>query len=41
VGAFAAASLLTLLAVITLILKKLVEWKTQQRAEVVVSQEHG
>jgi sulfate transport system permease protein len=41
VGAFAAASLLTLLAVITLFLKKLVEWKTQHRAEVVVSQEHG
>jgi sulfate transport system permease protein len=41
VGAFAAASLLTLLAVVTLFLKKLVEWKTQHRAEVVVSQEHG
>ena len=41
VGAFAAASLLTLLAVITLILKKLVEWKTQHRDEVIVSQEHG
>jgi sulfate/thiosulfate transport system permease protein len=33
VAAFAAASLLTLLAVITLIVKKIVEWKTDDRNE--------
>jgi sulfate transport system permease protein len=30
VGAFAVASLLTLLALVTLVVKKLVEWKTTQ-----------
>lgn len=39
VAAFAAASLLTLLAVITLIVKKFVEWKTEHR-ESAVSPEH-
>ena len=31
VGAFAAASLLTLLAVVTLVAKKIVKWKTERR----------
>ena len=32
-GAFAVASLLTLLAVVTVVAKKLVEWKTRRVAE--------
>ena len=35
VGAFAAASLLTLLAVVTLVAKKIVEWKTERRTVVM------
>ena len=41
VGAFAAASLLTLLAVITLIAKKIVEWKTEHRDDAAVPEEHA
>jgi sulfate transport system permease protein len=41
VGAFAAASLLTLLAVITLIAKKLVEWKTEHRDDGIFAEEHA
>jgi sulfate transport system permease protein len=35
-AAFALASVLTLLAVVTLVAKKLVEWKTRRPAEVVL-----
>jgi sulfate transport system permease protein len=41
VGAFAAASLLTLLAVITLIAKKLVEWKTEHRDDGIIAEERA
>ena len=41
VAAFAAASLLTLLAVITLIVKKFVEWKTEHRNESAVLPEQA
>jgi sulfate/thiosulfate transport system permease protein len=41
VAAFAAASLLTLLAVVTLIVKKIVEWKTEHRNEAVGLEERG
>jgi sulfate transport system permease protein len=41
VAAFAAASLLTLLAVVTLIAKKIVEWKTEHRDEAVEVEEHS
>jgi sulfate transport system permease protein len=41
VAAFATASLLTLLAVITLIIKKIVEWKTEHRNESAVLPEQA
>ncbi|GAC1623122.1 MAG: sulfate ABC transporter permease subunit CysW [Candidatus Acidiferrum sp.] len=41
VAAFAAASLLTLLAVVTLIAKKIVEWKTEHRDDAVVVEEQA
>lgn len=41
VAAFAAASLLTLLAVVTLIIKKFVEWKTEHRGNAIVSREQA